>query len=85
MNSKAIKTASAVVLSLQLTQEIERGQVSFTVSASRPGRDGQFQRTWSSPTASIRADQAEDLTRWVQTLAHNALVAWGGVQEVMPT
>lgn len=80
-NPKHPRTASAVILAIEIEQTISRGEVSFCVVASRPGRDGTFSREWTRGTGSISSSQANDLVAWIGQTAWNALIAWGGVQE----
>jgi hypothetical protein len=76
--------ASAVVACIELVQSLERGKVVWTVIVSRPGRDGTFSRNWQNSAGQLSADQAEDLESHVMTTAHNALLAWHGIQGVLP-
>lgn len=78
--------ASATVLVIEVSQTlIGDGSVVWTVTLSRAGREGTFEKRWHNKIGVLSAPQEEDLTRWVQTSVHNCLMAWGGVQGVLET
>lgn len=83
MEKRKYLDAEAVLLSIDLKQCVDRKGWHWTVEASRPGRSGAYSRTWDNPHGRLDSDQAQDLSAWVASTAHSALVAWGGVQEAL--
>lgn len=73
--------SSAVVLALELEQSVDRDGWHWTILASRPGRDGQFRKSWSNPKGRLASDQANDLAMWASQVIYGALEAWGGIQD----
>lgn len=76
------RNAGAVILAIDLAQYCDNKGWHWEVSCERPGRDGHFSRTWDAP-GRLSADAAADLTTWVAKCVNNALVVWGGIQEVL--
>jgi hypothetical protein len=72
----------AVVLVVELGQRCDRQGWHYDVLCSLAGQDRVMSRTWDSKTQ-LSASQAADLVSYVATATHNALLAWGGVQEVL--
>lgn len=84
MPKRKYDASTAVVLHVDLVHTLEPGKTTWTVSMSRPGRDGQFDRSWESP-GRISAAQVVDLTTWAGECFLHAIAAWSGVQEELET
>ena len=82
---KAPAFSEAIVLSIELLQQVDRKSVKWVVDVMRPGRDGHFSRTWENAAGQLAADQLTDLSGWAQRTFENAIVAWSGVQGVIET
>lgn len=85
INPKPPAFSEAVVLNVELLQQVDRSGVRWTVDVHRPGRNGHFARSWSNSTGQLVPIQLTDLSSWVQGTVENAIVAWNGVQEVIET
>jgi hypothetical protein len=83
MSTSNARTTTAVVLAIELEQELGRSGAVWTVKVERPGRQGAFSRDWRAPSGALSSPQAQDLCSWVERTCMNALVAWGGIQEVL--
>ena len=82
---KAPAFSEAIVLSIQLLQQVDRSGVKWVVDVMRPGRDGHFSKSWSNATGQLVPIQLTDLSTWAQGCVENAIVAWNGVQGVIET
>jgi hypothetical protein len=51
---------------------------------SLPGRDGVLRKTWNMRDGVFDRDQATDLLGWVDLTVSNGILAWTGVQGVLP-
>jgi hypothetical protein len=83
VSSRAVPL-EAVILVAELAQRCDQKGWHWDVVLSRAGREGTFRRTWDTPSL-LTSDQVLDIGTWVQKSFHDAMVAWGGVQEVLPT
>ena len=70
-----------------LTMEVCRGwdgrQTSVIVIASRPGREGTFQRRWQLVNGLPDVPQSVDISNWVLLTVKNALETSWGIQGVL--
>lgn len=83
MQNKPDLLGTAVFLAIELEQEVTRMGWLYRVNVERPGRPGAFSKEWRAPSGRLSAESAQDLCNWIQATAMNALVVWGGVQEVL--
>lgn len=73
------------VLAIYLEQQLGSDGCRWTVHVERPGRDGDFHRTWLNGRGILQADQTEDMAGYVARTVTDALVLWGGVQAAVTT
>lgn len=82
---KAIDAPAVCCLAIYLEQQLGSDGCRWSIHVERPGRDGEFSRTWLNASGAIQADQLDDMSGYVARTVNDALVLWGGVPEVRTT
>jgi hypothetical protein len=78
------RKASRVVLVIEAARGLERGDPSWTITVSMPGREGAFSKSWGKFPEVPSAPTYSDMIAFVDRIFADYVDSTGGVQEVLP-
>lgn len=78
------RQSGRTIVVVEVAQLGHRGPEGYECVVSIAGHEGTVTKMWPSASSALTASQAEDLVIWVSGTVMGGLIAWGGVQGVLP-